>query len=43
MINIFKQFENGHAFHWCLLYSMMLHQNERKWNVKKARMLITYI
>lgn len=43
MINIFKQFEKGHAFHCFLLYNMMLHQNESKWNVNKAGMLITYI
>lgn len=43
MINIFKQFENGHAFHCCLLYNVMLHQNERKWNVNRAKLLMTYV
>lgn len=29
MINVFKEFENGHAFHCFLLYNVMLHQKER--------------
>lgn len=43
MINVFKQFENGCAFHCCLVYKVVLHQNESKQNGNRDRMLITYI
>jgi len=43
VITIFKQFENGQAFRCFLLHNVMLHQEERKWNVNRVRMLITYI